>query len=63
MVLTIPVFTSQITSDLVKRAMESVRCIDVEEWSDRVFGQSMLSKRRAVFDQQKTTQKLYEKPP
>jgi len=63
MVLTIPVFASRITSDLVKKAMESVRRIDVEAWSDRVFGQSMLSKRRAVFDQQKTTQKLCEKPP
>jgi hypothetical protein len=63
MVLTIPVFTSKLTSDLVKTAMESVRQIDVEEWSMRVFGQSMLSKRRAVFDQHKTTQKLHAKPP
>ena len=63
MVLTIPVFTSKITSDLIKKAMESVRRIDVEQWAERVFGQSMLSKRRAVFDQQKTTQKLCENPP
>jgi hypothetical protein len=63
MVLTIPVFTTQITADLVKRAMESVRKIDVEEWSNRVFGRSMLSKRRSVSDRQKTTPKLCEKPP
>jgi len=63
MVLTIPVFTSEITSDLVKKAMESVSRTDVDEWSDRVFGQSTLSKRRTVFDQQKTTQKVHEKSP
>ncbi len=62
-VLTIPVFTSNITSDLVKKAMESVRDIDVAEWSNQVFGQSMLSKRRAVFNQLKTTHKLHEVPP
>jgi hypothetical protein len=63
MVLTIPVFTAKITADLVQKAMESVREIDVERWSNRVFGQSMLSKRRSVFSQQRPTQKLYEKPP
>lgn len=62
MVLMIPVFTARITCDTVQKAMESVRQIDVEEWSDRVFGQSMLSKRRAVFSRQGTTQKLHEKP-
>jgi hypothetical protein len=63
MVLTIPVLTTTITSELVKKAMESVRGIDVEHWANRLFGQSMLSKRRAAFNQQIATQKLYEKPP
>ena len=48
--LIIPVFTASITSDLVKRAMEEVRTVDVEEWGLKMFGQSMLSKRRAVFE-------------
>jgi hypothetical protein len=62
MVLMIPVFTARITCDTVQKAMESVRQIDVETWSNRVFGQSMLSKRRTVFSQLGTTQILHEKP-
>jgi hypothetical protein len=62
LVLMIPVFTTRISCDTVKMAMESVRQIDVEKWSSRVFGQSMLSKRRTVFSQQEMTQKLHEKP-
>jgi hypothetical protein len=56
MLLTIPLFTTKITSDCVKKAMESVRDIDVEQWAGQVFGQSMLSKRRAVLKVQKATQ-------
>jgi hypothetical protein len=33
----------------VKEALETVRFLDVEDWSAQVFGQSMLSKRRIVF--------------
>jgi len=62
MVLMIPVFTARITCDTVQKAMESVRQIDIEKWSNQVFGQSMLSKRRTVSSQQETTQKLHEKP-
>jgi len=63
MVLTIPLLTTKITSHLVKEAMETVRGTDVEDWSERVFGQSMLSKRRTVFNGLATTLKLQEKPP
>ena len=47
--LTIPVFTTLITPDQVKPAMESVQMQDVEKWAHKTFGQSMLSKRREVF--------------
>lgn len=45
--LMIPLFTADITTDNVLRAMESVRMQDVEKWTQQMFGQSMLSKRRA----------------
>ncbi len=49
MLLAIPLFTVEITVDYVKKAMELVRGIDVDEWSENVFGQSTLSKRRLAF--------------
>lgn len=47
--LMIPLFTTEITSELVKEAMESIQCKDVDKWALEVFGQSMLSKRRACY--------------
>jgi len=49
MILTIPLFVTKITSQLVKRAMECVSTMDVKEWADQVFGPSALSKRREAF--------------
>jgi len=49
MILTIPIFVTKITGDLVKRAMESVSTIDVKKWADQIFGPSALSKRREAF--------------
>jgi hypothetical protein len=48
--LTIPLLTMDLTSDLIKQALETVRCRDLSEWINEIFGQSMLSKRKAVFD-------------
>ena len=48
--LTIPLLTMNLTSELIKQALETVRCRDLSEWINEVFGQSMLSKRKAVFD-------------
>ncbi|MEA5536692.1 hypothetical protein [Crocosphaera sp. XPORK-15E] len=42
--------TMDLTSDLIKQALETVRCRDLSEWINEIFGQSMLSKRKAVFD-------------
>jgi hypothetical protein len=49
MILTIPLFVTKITSQLVKRAMECVSTMDVKEWADQVFDPSALSKRREAF--------------
>jgi hypothetical protein len=37
------------TVDLIKQALETIRSKDVKIWQDQVFGQSTLSKRKAVF--------------
>jgi len=36
------------TGDLVKQAMEAIRSLDVNAWSQSVFGSSMLSHRRTL---------------
>jgi hypothetical protein len=38
-----------ITTNLVKEAMKTISFAEVEAWLDEVFGQSLLSKRRALF--------------
>ena len=50
LILTIPLCTVQLTEQLVKRALESTRGIDVSDWAKRVLGQSMFAQRRAVFN-------------
>ncbi|MCP4407289.1 MAG: hypothetical protein GY807_05910 [Gammaproteobacteria bacterium] len=50
-ILVIPLATVEITSQLVKTAMESIRTIDVERWAAKVFGRSALAKRRAALGQ------------
>ena len=47
---TIPLSTINFTKDIVKTALETIRGIDLEEWAYQVFGQSMLSKRKTLFD-------------
>jgi len=55
MILTIPVFTTELTCELVKTAMESVQALDVEKWADDLLGKSSLSKRRVLSNALKTT--------
>lgn len=45
-ILLIPLSTIEITVELVKEAMESIRFIDVIAWTKSIFGSSMLSRRR-----------------
>ena len=49
MVLNISLSTMNLTSSYVKKALETVRYIDLKAWSSQVFGQSMLSKRKIIF--------------
>ena len=49
MVLTIPLATMNLTRDVIKKALETVRVIDLSQWVNDVFGQSMLSKRKTLF--------------
>ena len=48
MLLTISLSTMNLTASVVKQALETIRALDLEKWSARVFGQSMLSKRKAL---------------
>ena len=47
--LTIPLLTMNLTSNVIKQALETVHCRELSEWINEVFGQSMLSKRQSVF--------------
>ena len=61
MVLTIVLETTNLTVDLIKQALETVRSKDVKMWQEEVFGQSSLSKRKAVFSSgQLLTEKVHE---
>ncbi len=46
MVLTIPLFTTKLTPQRIKLALETISMSDVQSWAKQTFGQSMLSKRR-----------------
>jgi len=49
MILSISLCTMNLTTSLVKQALESIRYIDLKDWASEAFGQSMLSKRKIVF--------------
>ena len=49
MLLTICISTMNLTSTVIKDALETISFEDAEAWLFEVFGQSMLSKRRALF--------------
>ena len=48
-VLTMPVFTSNINTNEVKTAMESVSAKDVKAWLDKNIGKSLFAKRKQAF--------------
>lgn len=48
MLLTIPLSTMNLTQDVIKKALETVRGIDLSQWINDVFGQSMFSKRKTL---------------
>jgi hypothetical protein len=49
MLLTICLSTMNLTTAVVKNALEAISFADVEQWFAEVFGQSMLSKRKTLF--------------
>ena len=49
MILTLVLSTTKLTPDKVLQAMETIHLNDVNAWSEEVFGQSMLSKRKLAF--------------
>lgn len=61
MILTIPLFTTKLTPQRVKQALETIRTTDVKEWAKQLFGQSMLSKRRSFLNLIQSTQNPQEK--
>jgi hypothetical protein len=48
-ILTICLSTMDLTTELVKDALEAINFADVENWIAEVFGRSTLSKRKALF--------------
>ncbi len=55
LVLLIPLFTVKLTAPRIKQALEKVRMMDVQEWTQQVFGSSMLSRRKAFLQAIKPT--------
>lgn len=51
MLLTMCLSTMNLTNTVVKNALETISFSDVEAWFAEVFGQSMLSKRKALFSE------------
>lgn len=49
MLLTICLSTMNLTTELIKEALETISFVDVEDWLTEVFGHSTLSKRKALF--------------
>jgi len=50
MILTLPLCTVDLTTALVKQALETVRGIDVATWAQQALGPSMFAQRRAVLN-------------
>ena len=50
MILTIPLATLEITRDLIKQALSTIKNADVTKWEARNFGQSTLSERKIAFN-------------
>ena len=49
MILTIYLSTMDLTTNLIKDALETISFVDVEDWLTEVFGHSTLSKRKILF--------------
>ena len=54
MILTLSLSTTKLTLDKVIEAMETIQLSELTAWSKEVFGQSMISKRKAAFSVSRT---------
>ena len=62
-VLTIPVFTSEITPEIIKKAMEETSAKDVNKWLKKKVGKTLFSKRNeflALGKTKKSMKKLFK---
>jgi hypothetical protein len=48
-ILTICLSTIDLTTTVIKNALETISFVDIEEWKTAVFGRSTLSKRKTLF--------------
>ncbi len=55
MLLTIPLSTMNLTSDIIQKALETIGGNALEKWLNETFNPSMLSKRKTLFAQSRTT--------
>jgi len=46
LVLAIPALVSDLSTDLIREAMETIRMVDVDDWAETHLGESMLGRRR-----------------
>ncbi len=49
LLLTIPLIPINLTNDFIRKALSTVHCHDLSQWINNIFGQSMLSKRKILF--------------
>ncbi|MEL4897060.1 hypothetical protein [Crocosphaera sp. Alani8] len=49
LILTIPLIPITLTHDFVKKALNTVSCYYLDSWVHSILGQSMLSKRKILF--------------
>lgn len=51
MLLTIPLSTMNLTTEIIKQALETIRGDTLERWLNKIFAPSMLSKRKTLFSE------------
>ncbi len=56
MILLMPVFTTQLTAEKIRKAMENHRVQDVHNWFKDTLGQSLFSKRKLALGSERKTQ-------
>jgi len=50
-ILTIPILTSEVTTEEVKKAMETITSEKLSKWAKENIGESIFSKRKQIFNQ------------